>query len=77
MNRLSALDAYFLYLESPETPMHFGSLTIFGPAVASGEKLFESFRDHTVAQFDLLASYRRLAAGDAARDRSSGLGRRG
>ncbi|MGA2795644.1 MAG: wax ester/triacylglycerol synthase domain-containing protein, partial [Roseiarcus sp.] len=59
MNRLSALDAYFLYLESPETPMHFGSLTIFGPAVASGGKLFESFRDHTVAQFDLLPSYRR------------------
>ncbi len=59
MNRLSALDAYFLYLESPETPMHFGSLTIFGPAAASGEKLFESFRDHTVARFDLLPSYRR------------------
>jgi WS/DGAT/MGAT family acyltransferase len=59
MNRLSALDAYFLYLESPETPMHFGSLTIFGPAAVSGEKLFESFRDHTVAQFDLLPSYRR------------------
>jgi WS/DGAT/MGAT family acyltransferase len=59
MNRLSALDAYFLYLESPETPMHFGSLTIFGPAVASGERLFESFRDHTVARFDLLPSYRR------------------
>jgi WS/DGAT/MGAT family acyltransferase len=59
MNRLSALDAYFLYLESPETPMHFGSLTIFGPAAVSGEKLFEGFRDHTVAQFDRLASYRR------------------
>ena len=59
MNRLSALDAYFLYLETPETPMHFGSLTIFGPAVESGLRLFESFRDHTVARFDLLASYRR------------------
>ncbi|MGA2795387.1 MAG: wax ester/triacylglycerol synthase family O-acyltransferase, partial [Roseiarcus sp.] len=57
--RLSALDAYFLYLESPETPTHFGSLAIFGPAAASGERLFESFRDHTVAQFDLLPSYRR------------------
>ncbi len=59
MNRLSALDAYFLYLELAETPMHFASLTLFGPAAISGEKLFESFRDHTVAQFDRLASYRR------------------
>ena len=59
MRRLSALDAYFLYLETPETPMHFGSLTIFGPARESGEELFTSFRDHTVARFDLLASYRR------------------
>ena len=39
--------------------MHFASLTLFGPAATSGEKLFESFRDHTVAQFDRLASYRR------------------
>lgn len=59
MSRLSALDAYFLYLETAETPMHIGSLTIFGPGGGSEEGLFERFRDHTVAQFDLLPSYRR------------------
>ncbi len=59
MNRLSALDALFLYLETPETPMHIGSLTVFGPATVCGPQLLELFRNHTVAQFDLLPSYRR------------------
>ena len=36
MKRLSLLDALFLYLETPETPMHVGSVTIFKPEVASG-----------------------------------------
>ena len=31
-DRLSALDASFLHLESPETPMHVGSLGIFDGA---------------------------------------------
>jgi diacylglycerol O-acyltransferase / wax synthase len=58
MNRLSALDANFLYLETPETPTHIASLTIFEPP-RCGEGLFERFRDHTVAQLDMLPSYRR------------------
>jgi WS/DGAT/MGAT family acyltransferase len=57
MNRLSAVDALFLYLETPETPMHVGSLTIFAPAPC--DDVFRRFRDHTVARFDLLPSYRR------------------
>ncbi|MEI6738457.1 MAG: wax ester/triacylglycerol synthase domain-containing protein, partial [Pseudomonadota bacterium] len=28
LNHLSALDALFLYLETPETPMHVGSLIL-------------------------------------------------
>ncbi|MGA2128029.1 MAG: wax ester/triacylglycerol synthase family O-acyltransferase [Xanthobacteraceae bacterium] len=57
MNRLSAVDALFLYLETPETPMHVGSLTIFAPPTP--DDVFRRFRDHTVARFDLLPSYRR------------------
>ncbi|MGP0091774.1 MAG: WS/DGAT/MGAT family O-acyltransferase [Xanthobacteraceae bacterium] len=57
MNRLSAVDALFLYLETPETPMHVGSLTIFAPPAP--DDVFQRFRDHTVARFDLLPSYRR------------------
>lgn len=59
MNRLSGLDAAFLYLETPETPMNIGSVTIFAPTTASRDTIFQRFRDHTVARLDLLPSYRR------------------
>jgi diacylglycerol O-acyltransferase / wax synthase len=58
MKRLSLLDALFLYLETPETPMHVASVTIFKP---KGRKYdhFARFREHTAARLDLLPSYRR------------------
>jgi diacylglycerol O-acyltransferase len=59
MERLSAQDAAFLYVETPETPMHVGSLTLFAPTDVPIETIFQKFRDHTVARFDLLPSYRR------------------
>ena len=34
MKRLSLLDALFLYAETPETPMHVASVTIFKPTLA-------------------------------------------
>ena len=58
MKRLSALDALFLYMETPETPMHVASLTIFKPS-GPQEGLYERFRAHTKARLDLLPSYRR------------------
>jgi diacylglycerol O-acyltransferase / wax synthase len=59
MDRLSAVDASFLYMETPETPMNIGSLTIFAPPPDPSVDVFQSFRDHTVARLDLLPSYRR------------------
>ena len=58
MNRLSALDALFLYVETAQTPMHVGSVTIFKPSSLE-DGLFARFRDHTAARLDLLPSYRR------------------
>ena len=58
MNRLSALDALFLYMETPQTPMQVGSVTIFKPSSLEDD-LFARFRDHTSARLDLLPSYRR------------------
>jgi len=58
MNRLSALDALFLYMETPQTPMQVGSVTIFKPSSLE-DGLFARFRDHTAARLDLLPSYRR------------------
>ena len=61
MNRLSALDALFLYMETSETPMHVASVTIFKPA-SPQEDLFARFREHTAARLHLLpSSHRRLA----------------
>ena len=34
MDQLSGLDATFLYLETPEMPMHVGSLLIYEPSTA-------------------------------------------
>jgi len=58
MKRLSLLDALFLYMETPETPMHVASVTIFKPA-SPQDDLFARFREHTAARIDLLPSYRR------------------
>lgn len=58
MHRLSALDAAFLYLETPDTPMHIGSLTIFEPP-KNADGLFERFVAHTRARLSMLPSYTR------------------
>ena len=58
MKRLSLLDALFLYMETPRTPMHVASVTIFKPA-SPEDSLFARFREHTAARLDLLPSYRR------------------
>ncbi len=58
MKRLSFVDALFLYMETPETPMHVASVTIFKPE-SPKDDLFARFREHTAARLDLLPSYRR------------------
>ncbi len=58
MKRLSLLDALFLYMETPQTPMHVASVTIFKPG-SPQDDLFARFREHTAARLDLLPSYRR------------------
>ncbi len=58
MKRLSLLDALFLYAETPKTPMHVASVTIFKPTSARDD-FFARFRAHVAARLDLLPSYRR------------------
>ncbi len=43
MQQLSAMDASFVYLETPHTPMHIGSVAIYDPATAPGG--FVRFKD--------------------------------
>ena len=58
MKRLSLLDALFLYMETPQTPMHVASVTIFKPE-SPQDDLFARFREHVAARLDLLPSYLR------------------
>lgn len=43
MQQLSAQDASFVYLETPHTPMHIGSVAIYDPSTAAGG--FVRFKD--------------------------------
>lgn len=61
MDRLSALDASFLYGETPETPMHVAGLAICEPP-PEGVKPFEAFRDHIRQRLHLLPFFHRKLA---------------
>ena len=58
MERLSTLDASFLYMETPETPMHVAGLGIFAPPPSGGD-VFKSFHDHIAARLHLLPFFER------------------
>jgi WS/DGAT/MGAT family acyltransferase len=52
-DRLSAEDAVFLYTETPETPLHIGSVSIF-----DGPMPFEACRDYVASRLSLIPRYR-------------------
>lgn len=64
MNHLSALDALFLYLETPETPMHVGSLILFDrPKGAAGKSVFyPKVRRHIQSRMHLAPLFTRKLA---------------
>jgi WS/DGAT/MGAT family acyltransferase len=51
--RLSGLDAGFLYVESPETPMHVGSLTLYDPPRDLAGSFADRVRAHLAARMHL------------------------
>ncbi len=54
MQQLSALDAMFLYMETVNTPMHIGGLTILDPSTAPGGTVrFKDIIDRMVAMAPL------------------------
>ena len=75
MKQLSGLDASFLYLETPEMPMHVGALHVFElPAGYKGRFV----RDLRKPRRQTSADHTRLAAAvvvDAVQARQSGMGR--
>jgi WS/DGAT/MGAT family acyltransferase len=59
MDHLSGIDATFLYMETPETPMHVGGLNIFElPAGYTGDFL-DDLRDHIAKRLHLAPVFTR------------------
>jgi diacylglycerol O-acyltransferase len=58
MDRLSALDAMFLYAETPEMPMHVAILAVFASG-ATSENLLVDLRDQVKRQIPLIPFFSR------------------
>jgi WS/DGAT/MGAT family acyltransferase len=59
MQRLTGLDATFLYLETPNNHMHVASTCVFDPASVPGGYSFEKVRDLVEERLPLLPPFRR------------------
>lgn len=62
MKPLSGLDATFLYLETPETPMHVGSLHLYDPPPGRRVDFLAGARRHIRSRLHLAAVFRRRLA---------------
>ena len=62
MRRLSSFDANFLYLESPTSHMHVGSLAIFDPSTAPGDWGVDRVREIYADRIHLVPQFRRRLA---------------
>lgn len=59
MQQLSGQDASFVYLETPNTPMHIGSVAIYDPSTAPGGKVrFKDILRHIEARLHLARPFR-------------------
>src|SRR2546423_3592789 len=59
MQRLTGLDATFLYLETPANHMHVASTAIFDPSTVPGGYSFDKVRDLVEDRLPLLPPFRR------------------
>ncbi|HEX7668721.1 MAG TPA: wax ester/triacylglycerol synthase family O-acyltransferase [Polyangiaceae bacterium] len=62
MERLSGLDASFLYLETPETPLHVAMVAVLDPAQMPGGYTFEKIVALIASRVDLVRPFKRRLA---------------
>jgi diacylglycerol O-acyltransferase / wax synthase len=62
MQHLSALDAVFLQLESPQTPMHVGSLILFEKPAKQRGSFYPALRKHVASRMHLAPLFARKVA---------------
>ncbi len=58
MEQLSALDAAFIYLESPRTPMHIGGVYLIDGATAGPDFGYRTVRDHVESRLAIARTFR-------------------
>src|SRR3954447_10813291 len=59
MQRLTGLDATFLYMETPSSPMHVASLLVLDPSTAPNGFSFEQVKELYTERLDLAPPFRR------------------
>ena len=57
MNRLTGLDASFLYTESPTTPMHTLKIAVLGPSGQSADQTFAILRKEMACRLHLMPGF--------------------
>ena len=62
MNHLSVVDGAFLHLESPEMPMHVGSLVVVEPPPAEQGPWYDAVKAHVVSRLHLAPVFTRKLA---------------
>lgn len=62
MTHLSIVDGAFLHLESPEMPMHVGSLALFEPPAAGAADWYEAVKAHVASRMHLAPVFTRKLA---------------
>ncbi len=62
LTHLSVIDGAFLHLESPEMPMHVGSLAVFEPPAGEPGSWFEAVKAHVVSRMHLAPVFTRKLA---------------
>ncbi|MEY2437443.1 MAG: diacylglycerol O-acyltransferase / wax synthase, partial [Acidimicrobiaceae bacterium] len=62
MQRLTGLDASFLYLETPSSYMHVAGLMVLDPSTVPGGFSFDDVRDFYASRLHLAAPFRRRLA---------------
>jgi len=62
MNHLSGMDASFLHLETPEMPMHVGSLMVMDLPEGHNGDFYEDVKNHVAKRLHLAKVFQRKLA---------------
>jgi diacylglycerol O-acyltransferase len=62
MRQLTGIDAAFLYMETPETPMHVAGLTLFEPPADFSGSFFDHFKEFFLSRMHLAPIFEKKLA---------------